>query len=177
VSDPHKHIHTSTACPNELLWRECTTTGGCCRIIRRPDVHFSTFRDALQVNPNAVHGRHKGCNPSALSARQWQAIPTPCGNSDARSGSSPANPSQRASGLALRLACNSEVDQRSLSPNVNKLFGANGPVWQEESFDHVLRSQESLAEKLEYIRQNPVRRGLVKRPEGYRWLWVEQGPG
>ncbi len=61
--------------------------------------------------------------------------------------------------------------------SVNKLFGANGPVWQEESFDHVLRSQESLAEKLEYIRQNPVRRGLVKRPEEYRWLWVEQGPG
>ena len=28
-----------------------------------------------------------------------------------------------------------------------------GPVWQEESFDHVLRSHESLEEKLEYIRQ------------------------
>jgi REP-associated tyrosine transposase len=61
--------------------------------------------------------------------------------------------------------------------SVNKLLGSNGPVWQEESFDHVLRSQESLEEKLEYIRQNPVRRGLVKRPEDYRWLWVEQGSG
>jgi hypothetical protein len=36
----------------------------------------------------------------------------------------------------------------------------------------VLRSDESLKEKCEYIRQNPVRRGLVKRPEDYRWLWV-----
>jgi len=60
--------------------------------------------------------------------------------------------------------------------SVNELLGGDGPVWQEESFDHVLRSQESLEEKLEYIRQNPVRRGLVKRPEDYRWLWVEQGP-
>src|SRR5258708_30187653 len=60
--------------------------------------------------------------------------------------------------------------------SVNKLLGSNGPVWQEESFDHVLRSQESLQEKLEYIRQKPVRRGLVKRPEDYRWFWVEQGP-
>ncbi len=59
---------------------------------------------------------------------------------------------------------------------VNQLLGSNGPVWQEESFDHVLRSQESLEEKLEYIRQNPVRRGLVKRPEAYRRLRVEQGP-
>ena len=57
--------------------------------------------------------------------------------------------------------------------SVNKLLGTSGPVWQEESFDHVLRSQESREEKLEYIRQNPVRRGLVKKPEDYCWLWVE----
>jgi REP element-mobilizing transposase RayT len=48
--------------------------------------------------------------------------------------------------------------------SVNKLLGSSGPVWQEESLDHVLRSQESFEEKLEYLRQNPVRRGLVKRP-------------
>jgi REP element-mobilizing transposase RayT len=57
---------------------------------------------------------------------------------------------------------------------VNKLTNISGPVWQEESFDHVLRSQESLEDTLEYIRQNPVRRGLVRKPEDYRWLWVEQ---
>ena len=64
----------------------------------------------------------------------------------------------------------------SSARSVNKLLGSRGPVWQEESFDHVLRSQESLEEKLEYIRQNPVRRGLVTKPEGYAWLWVEKGP-
>src|SRR5579864_1704828 len=57
---------------------------------------------------------------------------------------------------------------------VNKLLSTSGPVWQEESFDHVLRSHESLKEKLEYIRQNPVRRKLVDRPENYRWLWIGQ---
>jgi putative transposase len=59
--------------------------------------------------------------------------------------------------------------------SVNKLLGSHGPVWQEESFDHVLRSHESLEEKLEYLRQNPVRSGLAKKPEDYPWLWVEQG--
>jgi REP element-mobilizing transposase RayT len=57
---------------------------------------------------------------------------------------------------------------------VNQLSNSSGPVWQEESFDHVVRSHESFEEKREYIRQNPVRRGLVTRPEDYRWLWLEQ---
>jgi REP element-mobilizing transposase RayT len=61
--------------------------------------------------------------------------------------------------------------------SVNQLESSSGPVWQEESFDHVLRSQESFDEKLEYLRQNPVRRGLVNRPEDYKWLWVEQTAG
>ena len=55
---------------------------------------------------------------------------------------------------------------------INKLLHRSGPVWQEESFDHVLRSDESLKEKCEYIRQNPVRRGLVQKPGDYRWLWI-----
>jgi REP element-mobilizing transposase RayT len=56
--------------------------------------------------------------------------------------------------------------------SVNRLVGRASPVWQEESFDHVLRSDESFEEKMEYIRQNPVRRGLANRPEDYPWLWV-----
>jgi hypothetical protein len=58
--------------------------------------------------------------------------------------------------------------------SVNKLLGNSGPLWQDESFDHVLRSDESFAEKLEYIRQNPVRAGLVTRAEEYSWLWVAE---
>src|SRR5439155_1326038 len=54
---------------------------------------------------------------------------------------------------------------------INRLLHTSGPVWEEESFDHVLRSDESLMEKCEYIRQNPVKAGLVQNPEDYRWLW------
>lgn len=57
--------------------------------------------------------------------------------------------------------------------SVNRLLKKVGPFWQEESFDHILRSQESLEDRIEYIRQNPVRRGLVRAPEEYQWLWVE----
>jgi hypothetical protein len=42
---------------------------------------------------------------------------------------------------------------------------AGGAPALHESFDHVLRSEESLKEKVEYIRQNPVRRELAVRAE------------
>jgi REP element-mobilizing transposase RayT len=54
---------------------------------------------------------------------------------------------------------------------INKLLHTSGPVWEEESFDHVLRSPEGLKNKCEYIRQNPVQARLAERPEDYRWLW------
>lgn len=58
---------------------------------------------------------------------------------------------------------------------VNRAMKTSGPVWQEESFDHVLKNDESLREKVDYIQQNPVRKGLVSKAEDYPWLWIEPG--
>ena len=57
--------------------------------------------------------------------------------------------------------------------SINKFLQRNGHVWQAESFDHILRCDESVEEKVEYICQNPVRRGLAKCEHEYRWLWRE----
>jgi hypothetical protein len=54
---------------------------------------------------------------------------------------------------------------------VNKLLGRRGRVWQAESFDHVLRSSESLDAKIVYLLENPVRAGLVSERTEYPWLW------
>jgi REP element-mobilizing transposase RayT len=54
---------------------------------------------------------------------------------------------------------------------INKALVRRGRVWQDESFDHVLRSDESLASKMAYVLENPVRAGLVKNPDEYPWLW------
>lgn len=51
-----------------------------------------------------------------------------------------------------------------------------GAVWQEESFDHVLRSSEGLDAKVEYVLQNPVRKGLVDDWQRYRWAWRRSEP-
>jgi REP element-mobilizing transposase RayT len=42
-----------------------------------------------------------------------------------------------------------------------------GDVWQDEFFDHLLRSDENFIEKCEYVRLNPVRRGLAEKVEDY----------
>jgi len=55
---------------------------------------------------------------------------------------------------------------------INKLLGRKGHVWQEESFDHCIRSDEYLNAKMAYVLSNPVRKGLVKKPRDYHWLWT-----
>ncbi|MDP9162255.1 MAG: transposase [Acidobacteriota bacterium] len=57
---------------------------------------------------------------------------------------------------------------------INQQLGRSGRVWQEESFDRVLRISEKLDEKVEYILNNPVRKELVKLTDQYPWLWVPE---
>ena len=54
---------------------------------------------------------------------------------------------------------------------INRRRGIHDAIWQEESFDHVLRSSESLDAKVDYILQNPVRAGLVNVANEYPWSW------
>jgi REP element-mobilizing transposase RayT len=56
---------------------------------------------------------------------------------------------------------------------INKTLGQRGHVWQREFFDHILRSDESAHNKVQYICENPVRKGLVKEADDYPWLWRE----
>ena len=53
----------------------------------------------------------------------------------------------------------------------SKRHGVPEHEWQSGSWHHRLRSGESYAEKWEYVRNNPVRHGLVKTPEE----WPFQG--
>ncbi len=55
--------------------------------------------------------------------------------------------------------------------NINKLLGRKGQLWQDESFDRIMRANE-FQEKFDYIIANPIRAGLSNRPGEYRWCWV-----
>jgi REP element-mobilizing transposase RayT len=62
---------------------------------------------------------------------------------------------------------------RLINEHFGKQSGHAGRIWQQESFDHVLRSSESLDAKVAYILANPVRAGLVNVQEDYPWSWVK----
>jgi putative transposase len=69
--------------------------------------------------------------------------------------------------ITISLAMKS-VKQSSMSA-VNQRWGAEGELWQPRFFDRALRTVKEYNEKVEYIHLNPVRAGLVSRPEDWRW--------
>jgi putative transposase len=59
---------------------------------------------------------------------------------------------------------------------INRQQKSGGTVWQEESFDRVLRRSEKLDEKIAYILNNPVRWRIVADWREYRWIWYQEAP-
>jgi len=52
----------------------------------------------------------------------------------------------------------------------NRILGRTGmPFWQDESFDHWVRSGEELQELIRYVEGNPVRGKLVEAEEEWPW--------
>jgi putative transposase len=43
------------------------------------------------------------------------------------------------------------------------------PFWQAHFYDFNVSTHEKFVEKLRYIHRNPVRRGLVAKPEDWEW--------
>lgn len=50
--------------------------------------------------------------------------------------------------------------------------GTNKFQWHARFYDHIIRNAKDFATHLEYIRNNPVRAGLVEHPEGYPYLYI-----
>jgi putative transposase len=52
----------------------------------------------------------------------------------------------------------------------NQILGRSGQrFWQDESFDHWIRTGAEFARIKNYVEQNPVKAGLVKTPEDWPW--------
>jgi REP-associated tyrosine transposase len=64
------------------------------------------------------------------------------------------------------------ADIKSSSAHIiNRVLGRKGSFWQSESFDHILRSDEKVIEKANYILENPVRKRLVRSAVDWPWYW------
>jgi alanyl-tRNA synthetase/REP element-mobilizing transposase RayT len=63
------------------------------------------------------------------------------------------------------------------SHRINKAAGITGQrVWENESFDRVIRSETDLEEKFQYICRNPWDAGVAAPDENYAWLWTPDQP-
>ena len=47
--------------------------------------------------------------------------------------------------------------------------GTHGPLWQHQCWDRFVRHEKEFAARLEYMHLNPVKKGLAKRQEDWRW--------
>lgn len=52
------------------------------------------------------------------------------------------------------------------SHQINKLLGRTGPLWQPESYDHLIRDEQDFQHAIEYTCMNPTRAGLKD------WPWL-----
>lgn len=56
---------------------------------------------------------------------------------------------------------------------IKKKLDIKDGIWVDENYDRIVRDDKELIEKLNYIITNPVKAGIVKEPEDYKWLFVE----
>jgi len=54
---------------------------------------------------------------------------------------------------------------------INAALGRRGRLWQDESYDRIIRHAKEYRQKLRYIQNNPVRAGLVDRADEWPWTW------
>lgn len=67
--------------------------------------------------------------------------------------------------------------KRHSSREINRQLGLTGQLWQEESFDRIIRDEEHLERAIHYIGANPSKAGLT-RGQCATWVraeWVELG--
>jgi putative transposase len=53
--------------------------------------------------------------------------------------------------------------------NINRERGTSGALWQHQFWDRFVRDAQELAQRLDYMHSNPVKRALVGKPEEWAW--------
>jgi putative transposase len=71
--------------------------------------------------------------------------------------------------------------QRDFTLRFKELYSITGSLslWQARFWDHIIRDEKDLNQHFDYIHYNPVKHGLVSRPEDYIYssyrYWLEKG--
>src|SRR5471030_1612743 len=126
----------------------------------RPWPVSSRFRTLLVTGSP---GRRYGCGRSSVWRNGAPLLPDPCVGDHAQ-------PRPRYLPASCRHAGHHAMAQGRTSRVANRILGRAGtPFWQDESFDHWVRSAEELQDLIAYVENNPVKAGLVETAEEWEW--------
>jgi REP element-mobilizing transposase RayT len=65
--------------------------------------------------------------------------------------------------------------KRHTARESNKLLARTGAFWHHESYDHVIRNDKELVQIVKYVLNNPVKAGLVKSWQEWKWSYTKYG--
>ena len=54
----------------------------------------------------------------------------------------------------------------------NQLLSRTGSFWENESYDHVMKTDAEFDRVVLYILNNPVKAGFVSKPSDWKWTWL-----
>jgi len=74
------------------------------------------------------------------------------------------------------LGCISHSIKSFSAHEINRVLERHGRVWQADRFDRIIRDEAEYREKLEYVRNNPVKRGLADDADAYPWTAFPDAP-
>ncbi|MFH1185685.1 MAG: hypothetical protein V1755_11720 [Chloroflexota bacterium] len=66
--------------------------------------------------------------------------------------------------------------KRHTARHANLVLGRDGPFWQDESYDHVIRDSDEPQRTVSYVLENPVKAGLVSKWQQWRWSYSRPDP-
>jgi REP element-mobilizing transposase RayT len=74
----------------------------------------------------------------------------------------------------------SKFMQAFKSLSSRRLFPGRGTVWAARFDDRLMKEENQFLSRLNYVHQNPVRSGLVRKPEEWSWssarFWMSDDP-
>ncbi len=63
--------------------------------------------------------------------------------------------------------------KRHTARQANIVLDRKGALWQDESYDHVIRDNEEYIRIINYVLENPVKAGLVSKWDEWPWTFCK----
>jgi REP element-mobilizing transposase RayT len=82
-------------------------------------------------------------------------------------------PAEVKSGGCVSLSKIMQGIKSATSHRINKRRGRKGPLWQDESYDRIIRDEDEFNSKLKYICENAAKADLVDDGLNYPHFWWE----